>query len=467
MIEWIKDKLEDERYRKFIVMGSIILIVLVVLNLGEDKEPIDWKERAEANKSESVLGVSEGANAIQANDIDGIVRSLRKQIETSEAAMAKQDEAREIELQKLQADLQANKAEIYEYQRQLKAIFQATGRPINAQDASEQKGGNRQVTVEGEPLPLEQNPLQPQVVYRQPTQIVTPEPLSFDNDVIRTITQRRITEVKENGKIEVRQADNLTLSGNTIEMSGVGTDAPEESTNPRVNDTDKGEFTLAMGSIISGTLLNGVAAPTGVNSSSSPMPVLMRIKREALMPNAFTLDIRECHMIGEAVGSLADERVQIRAVGISCITEDGQAIEKSLTAYAVSSSDGMAGIRGEVVSRSKKMILNTMIAGGFSGFADAAAPNQVSSINTSPTVDALWQSQNLDSYAGAGIMQGASNSLSKLADYYMSMVEQMFPVIELIPGLQVDFIVQRGMTLNLDPNNRQGTQTNSPVSSGE
>jgi conjugal transfer pilus assembly protein TraB len=168
------------------------------------------------------------------------------------------------------------------------------------------------------------------------------------------------------------------------------------------------------------------------------------------MANNFTLDIRECMMLGEAIGEIASERALIRATAISCITEDGKAIEKNINAYAVSSSDGLAGVRGTLVERSSQAIINSMAAGFLSGFADAASPQQVTALNTNPSATSAWQDQNIDQYAGAGMMKGAGNAMNKVADYYTAIAEAMWPVIEVPAGIEIDFIVQTGMTLQLE-----------------
>ena len=167
------------------------------------------------------------------------------------------------------------------------------------------------------------------------------------------------------------------------------------------------------------------------------------------MPNDYTLDIVDCHMLGSAIGDLSQSRVLIRAEAISCNTHTGESIEKRINAYAVDSSDGLAGVQGEVVFKAGAMLANSMKAEFLSGFANAFSPNRVQSLNTSPSASQLWQTQNLDRAAGAGIGEGFSGAAERIAQYYMDLAEGAHPVIELIPGIEVDFIVQAGMTLNL------------------
>ncbi|MFT5715838.1 MAG: conjugal transfer pilus assembly protein TraB [Oleiphilaceae bacterium] len=457
LIDDVKERLENPKIRMALVMGTVVVIGFGYMKLTAEEGKASWAERIESNKVESVFGLSESSDKIQQDDLDTVVKGMRRDFTEKEEALEQREQKLLGEIDKVQQSYNQQQAQMFELQKQISLMLRGQGMPraSNPNGQPQLPNNTQQARLEGETVAQRSDPYQPNIVYRAPTQIVTPETINFDNDVIRTITQRKITQVRENGIMEVTDNQMSTISANNMKTKGEVKSKSKSDNNPRVNDKDNGEFTLSMGSLISGTLINGAAAPTGVSSSSQPVPVLMRIKREAIMPNSFTLDIRECHMIGEAVGSLSDERAQIRAVGISCITEDGQAIEKSIMAYAVSSTDGMAGVRGEVVSRSGSMIANTMTAGFFSGFAEAASPKQVGSLNTTPQADTLWQTQNLNQFAGAGILKGASTSLDRLSDYYMSMVEQMFPVIELLPGTEIDFIVQKGMTLNLNPEIKQ------------
>lgn len=467
--EKLGEILKETKYRKPIALVAVASVITLLIILSRsDREPMTVQELSDQNRTESVFGLKDSSEEITESEVQGVLDQMKASFAEKEQALKEREALANQQLQEVLESYQNQQTQMFELKKQMDSLMKNRGR-----------GNNRvaQVDERGQPLPNQQDmyangqpvsePYQssnPNVVYKPQMQVVTPEPVEFDNDVIRTITQRRVTRVKENGVVEVTTNKSSTLSANSTKKVGDVNRSNDAPNNPRVNDQDNGEFTLSMGSIISGTILNGVAAPTGVNASSQPIPVLMRVKREAIMPNHFVLDIRECHMLGEAAGSLSDERVQIRAVGISCITNDGQAIEKDITAYAVSSTDGMAGIRGTVVSRSGDMIMNTMTAGFLSGFAQAAAPRQLNAINTTPEADALWQQQNINQFTGSGMLTGASDALNRLADYYMSMVEQTFPVVELTPGIQVDFIVQRGMTLNLDPSNNQAANQSSSIS---
>ena len=48
------------------------------------------------------------------------------------------------------------------------------------------------------------------------------------------------------------------------------------------------------GSMFPGVLLNGMDAPTSSVSQKNPTPVLIRVKKEAVLPNFASIDVREC-----------------------------------------------------------------------------------------------------------------------------------------------------------------------------
>lgn len=445
------------------VMAACGLVVMYFIASGLSSDKTPQERRAGQKTPESILGVDSAASNIQAQEVGDIVSELQQQYYQKEQDLSIREQAQKKELEDVKKQLQELQSSTFEMNNMMKAMVNGTNGK-NARNAKNmaskpQTPQQRQGYMQGESQPVDIVDSQPGLVRRPQTEIVTGAPIQYKNNIIRTITQRKVREVKQSGVVEERNVMSTSLSSQSQQVNRPD-DKPLESKNDRkrTSKESEGAYTLTMGSIISGTALNGVAAPTGVNSANEPIPVLMRVKKEAVMPNHFTLDIRECHMLGSAKGSLSDERVYIRAEAISCITEDGQAIEKNIMAYAVSSTDGMAGIRGEIVFRSNDMIANSMIAGFVGGFAESAAPKQVQSLNTNPMASTLWESQNLDTYAGAGILKGASSAANKIADYYLQMAESTWPVVELLPGVQIDFIVQKGMTMQLDGDSAMRTE---------
>ncbi|MFC3314393.1 TrbI/VirB10 family protein [Falsigemmobacter intermedius] len=112
---------------------------------------------------------------------------------------------------------------------------------------------------------------------------------------------------------------------------------------------------IPAGSILSAYLLTGLDAPTGTRAQQSPVPVLMRIKKEAILPNHAWADVMDCHLLGSAYGDLGSERVNIRGETVSCILRDNTAAEGSVR-FFVAGEDGKNGIKGTLVSRSGRIL---------------------------------------------------------------------------------------------------------------
>lgn len=222
----------------------------------------------------------------------------------------------------------------------------------------------------------------------------------------------------------------------TQEGSGKGSKQQKQS---------KGVFVPA-GSIFSGTLLSGLDAPTGKAARNDPVPILMRVKKEAILPNRRRADFRECFLLASGYGSLSSERVRLRAETISCIRDDGGVVESSIDMYAVG-GDGKAGVRGRLVSKQGEVLGRSMVAGFMDGFSQLFSSSPVPTINTqsqdTTPMQSMLSQQSLESAA----LQGTGKALDRLAQFYIDMAEQMFPVIEVDAGRAVDFIVVQGTSL--------------------
>jgi len=221
-----------------------------------------------------------------------------------------------------------------------------------------------------------------------------------------------------------------------------------------VSQTDEGgeagsEVFLPAGSIISGVLLNGVDAATGRGARKNPFPVLVRIQKDAILPNLFSADVKECFATLAGYGELSSERAYLRGETFSCITKDGDVIEEEFPSYAVG-EDGKAGVRGKLVTRAGSLIVKVALAGFAAGVAEAFDTSPVPVVQTGTPSGGKFYQDNFSSNAvQSGVSSGASASLTRLADYYMDMADQMFPVIEVDAGRQIDIVLTSGFKLKI------------------
>ncbi len=221
--------------------------------------------------------------------------------------------------------------------------------------------------------------------------------------------------------------------------NGMGTDS-SDSNALSVRDTRR---YLPSGSFTRALLLGGLDAPTGGQSQRNPQPVLLRLMNHAVLPNRFRAHVKECFVVGAGYGDVSAERAYIRTESLSCVTRQGQAIDVPLKGY-VAGEDGKAGMRGRLVSKQGQILANALLAGVASGigsaFQQGATTVSVSPLGTTGTVDTDKQLQ-------AGLGSGVGKALDRLAQYYITLAEKVFPVIEVDAGRTVDVVITQGLAL--------------------
>ena len=219
------------------------------------------------------------------------------------------------------------------------------------------------------------------------------------------------------------------------------------NTTGKDNSEDEGEtIFIPAGTILSGTLITGMDAPTNETTKSNPFPALLRIKDDAILPNRFRMDIKECFIIASGYGDISSERAYLRGETISCINYEEEVLEASIDLYGVG-EDGKAGLRGRMVSKTGQVLSRAMMAGFMESISDAFRPQQVGAISVIPGDDAQFQNMVTgDSVKSAGLA-GISNAAKTLSDYYISLAEGIHPVIEIDAGRKIDMIVKKGMKL--------------------
>ncbi|AJF08128.1 hypothetical protein GSUB_16595 (plasmid) [Geoalkalibacter subterraneus] len=225
--------------------------------------------------------------------------------------------------------------------------------------------------------------------------------------------------------------------------------AQEDPKQKKEKEEEPQEFFIPAGSILSGTLLTGLDAPTAQVARSNPYPVVLRLKKEAILPNRHRADVRECFLVASGYGDLSSERAYLRSELISCVREDGGVIEAPIDMFA-SGEDGKAGVRGRLVSKQGQFLARALMAGFMDGFSDVFSSTPVPTLVTNSDSDSKVFQQNFSQQAleSAGI-RGVGDALEKLADFYMDMAANIFPIIEIDAGREIDFLMTRGTKLKM------------------
>jgi conjugal transfer pilus assembly protein TraB len=436
----IKEFWGDPKKRQLLIWGVVLIssYFLIPFFFTQSKEPVDITTDnggTELFSIEEVSQMEEKKTKALFDQLAAEAQNREVSAYAQEGRLKSREKKMEMEISKFRNEINQQKLVISQFKREI-----LDNKNIQGDNTLNNQG-------DGTIIRHDRNSNVSQIVERPQTQIITRQPLVKGN-ILRTVTQGKVRSVKETGHIEEKDVSMVTVSENSQIVQNNAKGAAGAKTDKA--DVKKDNTTwLSAGSILTGTLLNGVDAPTsGGQQSKMPMPILIRIKQEALMPNNYTLDIRECFIIGTTIGDLATSRAFIRAETLSCITEDSEAIEVALTAYAVG-RDGKNGVDGTLVTKSGGLMGNAMAAGFLSGLSKAASPQAVNVVNTSPGEESLFQSTNWASMGQSAALNGASTSFDMVAKYYLEMVDASWPVVEVLAGREVDFIVQRGLALKI------------------
>lgn len=205
---------------------------------------------------------------------------------------------------------------------------------------------------------------------------------------------------------------------------------------------------LPAGSIMPAVLITGIDAPTGQQARREPYPILARLNKEAVLPNDFRADVRECFAIIGTYGDLSSERVFGRGETISCIRTDGKVLESKLEGF-IAGSDGKNGLRGRLVSRSGTVIARAAAAGFLEGLAGVFGSQPVPVIATTPSSAVEYQKNYSSEALRSGLYAGGGKSFERLSEYYMKMTDAIQPVLEVDNGRVIDFILTGPLHLRL------------------
>lgn len=193
-------------------------------------------------------------------------------------------------------------------------------------------------------------------------------------------------------------------------------------------------------------LLTGLDALVGNDAQNNPEPVMVRVQAPAVLPNHVRANLSGCFVIGNGIGVLAKERIDVRAVSLSCVDfEERVVIDERIKGYFVD-MDGKKGLSGRVVTRDGAVVGRAFAAGMMEGFGSVAelssGTQSVSPLGSTKVFDA-------EEAAVAGVGRGVASTSQSLKDYYLDLAKTITPVIEVGPGKPVVLVLQEGVTLNI------------------
>jgi len=199
-------------------------------------------------------------------------------------------------------------------------------------------------------------------------------------------------------------------------------------------------------SYMEATLLSGLDAPTSADAKGNPVPVLIRVKTPAVLPNDVKANLRGCFVVADGKGNLGTERAELILVSLSCIDRRGRSvIDQPLSGYVVD-ADGKAGLRGRVVTKMGAMISRSMVAGLFGGFGEALnSANTTTSLSSIGSVSSVKPSD----VGWTGLGKGVSNAFKEIQKFYLELAHQTLPVVEVGAARPITLVVTKGVNLDI------------------
>ncbi len=194
-----------------------------------------------------------------------------------------------------------------------------------------------------------------------------------------------------------------------------------------------------------GTLLGGLDAPTGGQSQSNPHPVLIRLADNSFLPNRFRAEYRECFVVAAGYGDISSERAYLRTESLSCVRTDGATLEVKIQG-SIYGEDGKVGMRGRLVTKQGQMLANALLAGVVSGIGQGLATS--STEYSTSALGTVASATGAEAYR-AGLGSGVGKALDRLAQYYIKLAENTFPVIEVDAGREVDVVITKGVRIDV------------------
>lgn len=203
---------------------------------------------------------------------------------------------------------------------------------------------------------------------------------------------------------------------------------------------------LPAGSFSAATLISGVEAFTGGTAQSQPLPVVIRLDANAILPNAAKYQIKGCHVLASVWGDMSSERVYGRLATLTCVDSKSNLVLSEEVEGQLVDSDGKIGIRGSLQDRQGAKLARSLLAGLAEGMSDAFGNAQTTSLATGAGITSAITGNSFKA-AGYG---GVSQAAEQLSEFYLKQAESTMPVIAVDAGRKISVMFTKSQSLRFE-----------------
>lgn len=263
-----------------------------------------------------------------------------------------------------------------------------------------------------------------------------------------------VAKVQEKGFFKLNKEAGQSENGKTPTVES-GKELADGENQENEKKFESRKMDLMMG-LVDAIMVTGVDAPTNIGTKNSdakdPLPVLLSVNSETIIANSHVQEYKDCFILGTATGNATTERAYVRLSKLSCVAKNGDTrIETDIEGW-VYGEDNKVGVSGHLVTKSGSLILKGLMAGILQGIADSTS-------NTDNYFDngngySNRNNNNFGRDAADGVGSGVGSAFKTLADFYIDMAKDLYPVIEVKGGREVQILVKGGKQITEAPYNK-------------
>lgn len=450
---------ELSQNKKIILYGLAMLIFLIVVIksfMGTyNNEKSKWLKREDIAKNKEIVVTDKSVLDLdQTVAIKNKINEIEKEFDIKLNSLQTKNDT-------LSEDINKNQQIIIEQQKELIALRELSKKEIDKNDKEKEEQlknlkkqlddtkkrlekMDRKTELNEKLVPLEidlpplQGPLA-DVIKREENKTILSEISNDSNNVI--VETKKENSFFEFGTLKTEKVNDI--NSDSKKEKNTTTVGKEEDNTPSMD--------LMMG-LVDATLVMGVDAPTNIGTKNSdakdPLPVLLSVSGEALIANNYRQDYKDCLILATATGNATTERAYLRLSKLSCVSQNGEKrIESDIEGWVVG-EDNKTGLSGHLVTKSGTLILKGLMAGIAQSLAETAS-NADNYFTTAPNGQ-----QVVSSTAAEGFGNGAGSAFKTIADFYIEMAKDLYPVIEVRGGRQVQILIKGSKQVKEVPYNK-------------